>query len=112
MNLIHALSEAEIIGKLLEVERNAACPMLYGSPEFITFIAKATESELSCFYVKDGSIVHGVLPYLRKKITGQMAYVVNSLAWYGSHGGCILAKNCDTSTRKILLEGYLNYISK
>ena len=54
--------------------------------------------------LKHGQIV-GVLPYFRKSHP-EWGTILNSLPWYGSHGGCTAAVEADDDIRQTLLAAY------
>lgn len=105
---IHHLNpedEKEYRRFLLKNPRN----LIYASPEFRDFLSAAVPGE--SYYLiawRDGRIV-GALPYFRAE-HDTFGAVINSLPWYGSHGGCTMEVQSDNSTRKVLLEKYRSVI--
>lgn len=69
---------------------------VYAMPWFHHFVAAAVAAECRYLVVCTGDDVRGVLPYCRRRGPAGRE-VVNSLPWYGSHGGCIGAEDPATS---------------
>lgn len=79
--------------------------MVYASPEFAAFLAEIVPGRAVCLGAFDGDELRGLLPYFVARDPA-LGSVVNSLPWYGSHGGCTLADPGDESARSALLEAY------
>ena len=104
----------EILNVLSALEKISSCPMLYRSAQFVSFLEAVTGGSLECLILKQQNMIYAALPYMRKEVKSVNSFVLNSLPWYGSHGGCVLAKDIDKKSqiqsRKILLKGYFNQV--
>lgn len=77
--------------------------LVYYSRSFHRFLEAITEAECTVLIARrQGSIV-GALPYFRKH--ADQGTVINSQPWYGSHGGCVVADDCNAA-RVPLVEAY------
>jgi len=79
--------------------------MVYATPEYRAFLQTVVPGQ-ACYLaaLQDGRLA-GVLPLFRID-DRQHGSVLNSLPWYGSHGGCVLAPGADDGVRFALLERY------
>jgi hypothetical protein len=79
--------------------------LVYATIEYRNFlIAVAGGQPHYQLALKHGQIV-GVLPYFRKSHP-EWGAILNSLPWYGSHGGCTAAVETADDTRQTLLAAY------
>jgi hypothetical protein len=66
--------------------------LVYASPPFLAFLERVTQGTARVLLAeRDGDII-GALPYLQQTAPG-IGPIVNSLPWYGSHGGCYLERS-------------------
>lgn len=79
--------------------------LVYLSPIFARFLARVTNAEVRYLVARRAGAVVGALPYAVSE-DGASGCVVNSLPWYGSHGGCWLQDPTDTAVRGALLDAY------
>jgi hypothetical protein len=80
--------------------------MVYAAPFFGSFLKAALElGEVGCFLCRDGDECLGILPYHAVE-NERFGRVVNSLSWYGSHGGCMLKDPARGDVRDALLSAY------
>jgi len=81
---------------------------LYASLEFRAFLESIVPGSPEYVIAEDGGDITGALPmFIHRASEGT---VVNSLPWYGSHGGCVLASSGDDRTRRALLNEYLRRV--
>jgi len=65
--------------------------LIYASPEFRDFLVRAVGGEPTHLLALDEQDqIVGALGYFRYKAQG-IGTVINSLPWYGSHGGCVVS---------------------
>lgn len=84
--------------------------LVYASPEFGRFLAAVAPGDGLCLAAFDGGVLRGVLPVFRARHS-ELGEVLNSLPWFGSHGGCTLADPADDATRRALLAAYAELAS-
>lgn len=77
--------------------------MIYPTLEFRQFLSRAIGGEPRYAVALRGSTVVGVLPAFVAH-DERWGAVVNSLPWYGSHGGCLVAPGDGREVRAALLE--------
>ena len=76
--------------------------MIYGSRRFTGFLEEAADCRVTHLLAEqDGELV-GSLPFA-VRTNARHGTVVNSLPWFGSHGGCGLRDPDDGATREALL---------
>jgi hypothetical protein len=79
--------------------------MIYGAPEFAAFLQAAAGGTPTYLAAWRGERLVGLLPFFeRRAATGDA--VINSLPWYGSHGGCLLAPEAGDEERRALLRRF------
>lgn len=79
--------------------------LIYPAPVFAEFVEQVTGAEIVHLVAERDGRTAGVLPFaVSASVDGACA--VNSLPWYGSHGGCWLDDPQDGATRDALLEAY------
>lgn len=85
--------------------------LIYYSLEYRNFLVKAVGGKpVYLLAFREGAIA-GILP-LFKTSHPQFGTVVNSLPWYGSHGGCLVGPDGGDDVRKALLSAYLDIVSE
>lgn len=82
--------------------------MIYGDRCFHDFLGEAVGGGHVALVVRDGSRTRAALCLFEKAVRG-IGTVVNSLPWYGSHGGCFGA-GLDESAREALLGAFRDYV--
>lgn len=94
--------ETEYRDFLLRDSRN----LIYASLEFRDFLVRAVGGVPTYLLaLEDSGQIAGVLPYFELEAPG-IGTVINSLPWYGSHGGCLVAGPAFAEARRLLLERY------
>lgn len=76
--------------------------LVYAAPEFRDFLAQAVGGEPCYSLARRGDRIVGALPLFSKE-EPRLGRVLNSLPWYGSHGGCALGRDGDGDVRTALL---------
>lgn len=79
--------------------------MVYFAPCFRRFLEQVTGGFGHTLVARRGGRIVGALPYVGKRVDG-IGAVYNSQPWYGSHGGCILARETERVARAALLAEY------
>jgi hypothetical protein len=79
--------------------------LIYASLEYRDFLVGAVPGEPIYLIARHAGETVGGLPCFRAR-AGGLGSVINSLPWYGSHGGCILAPDAPYGTREALLSAY------
>jgi len=102
-----AESEPEYLRFLQEDARN----LIYATPEFRDFLIEAASGSAHYILARDREGIAGCLPLMRTEIP-QLGTIINSLPWYGTHGGCILAPRAGEPVRSALLHRYLDIIAE
>jgi hypothetical protein len=89
-----------------------ACPeaMIYAALEYCDVLARIVPGEAVCLAARDRGRIVGTLPYFRAEQPGFGA-VINSLPWFGSHGGCLLAPDAGPEARAALVRAYADAAS-
>ncbi len=78
---------------------------VYGSLEYRDFLSAVVPGEPHYLLAWDMGKVVGILPYFRQTCPG-VGTVINSLPWYGSHGGCLISPTAGDSVRHALVSAY------
>lgn len=78
---------------------------VYGSLEYRNFLSAVVPGQSHYLLAWDSGEIVGAFPYFRQACPG-FGVVVNSLPWYGSHGGCLLSPKAGNEVRKALLGAY------
>ncbi|MGE0385664.1 MAG: GNAT family N-acetyltransferase [Gammaproteobacteria bacterium] len=81
---------------------------LYAAPAFHRFIGAAAGGEQHYLLARRGGALAGALAYFVGRCDA--GTLVNSLPWYGSHGGCILP--ADDEVRRVLLQAYAGQLQR
>ncbi|MCP5200982.1 MAG: GNAT family N-acetyltransferase [Gammaproteobacteria bacterium] len=84
--------------------------MIYGARCFHDFLAEAVGGEQLALVVREGGQAQAALCLFEKTVPG-VGTVINSLPWYGSHGGCFGA-GLDDSARRVLLAALREYVNE
>lgn len=79
--------------------------MVYPSRVFAEFVTQATGADITHLVAERDGTIAGILPFA-VSTSDDGACVVNSLPWYGSHGGCWLDDMQDGVAREALLDAY------
>lgn len=80
--------------------------LLYASAEYRDFLARAVGGTATYLLaLDDQDQIIGALPYFCLESPGY-GTVINSLPWYGSHGGCIVSGSRAGEARRALLKQY------
>ncbi len=80
--------------------------LLYASVEYRDFLARAVGGSATYLLaLNEQEQIIGTLPYFCLESPGY-GKVINSLPWYGSHGGCIVAGPRASEARRALLKQY------
>jgi hypothetical protein len=79
--------------------------LIYASLEFRDFLQTVAGGEPAYWIAVRQGRICGALPLFSVNLPGH-GRIINSLTWYGSYGGCILADDGDEEVRRALLEKY------
>ena len=80
--------------------------LIYASLEFRDFLAEAVGGEPTILLALDvDDLIVGALGYFRLEVP-DVGTVINSLPWYGSHGGCVVWGRHAEHARQALLARY------
>jgi CelD/BcsL family acetyltransferase involved in cellulose biosynthesis len=79
--------------------------LVYATLEYRDFLARAVGGEPTTLVARRGGDLAGALPFFERS-SPELGSVVNSLPWYGSHGGCTLAPGEGDGVRRALLEAF------
>jgi hypothetical protein len=79
--------------------------VIYATTEFREFLRFAVGGKGHCIIAREDGMMVGALPYFSIE-NGKFGTVVNSLPWFGSHGGCILKDPGYDDVREALLGRY------
>lgn len=71
--------------------------LLYAAPEFLAFLRAATGSHVEVLTARSGGEIVGALPYAVCDHPG-LGRIVNSLPWWGSHGGVALDRTAHAAS--------------
>jgi hypothetical protein len=78
--------------------------MIYSSPIFADFLSRALRTEVRTLIARVDGRPTGLLHYGAS--SGRYGRVLNSLPWYGSHGGCTLLPDSPPDVRVALLRRF------
>jgi hypothetical protein len=85
--------------------------MIYATLEFRGFLQRILTGNPRYFVALKSSRVIGALPCF--SVThADWGEVINSLPWYGSHGGCLVPANADPMVRQALLAHYRKVVGQ
>lgn len=91
--------------------REQSAAMVYHAPFFWEFLGQAVGGERVCLVARRQDRIVGVLPYFSLH-RPELGTVINSLPWYGSHGGCLLLDPDDDEARRALLAQYASAVAE
>lgn len=83
---------------------------IYSSPAYWRFVADVSEGELHWLCARDRGQTVGVFPWVGRN--SPEGYLINSLPWFGSHGGCTLVAEGDAEVRTELLRAFAEEVSR
>jgi len=83
--------------------------LVYASPEYRDFLCAAAGGEPRYLAARDARGLAGCLPCFTAHVEG-IGTIINSLPWYGRHGGCVLAPRVAFEARTALLERYAELV--
>jgi len=107
VTILKPADQREYQGFLSENSRH----LIYISLEFRDFLSSAIQGIPFYLIARKNNKIAGVLPYF--KIDHQeFGTVINSLPWYGSHGGCYLKDDSDSAVRKALLNEFKSIVNR
>jgi len=101
INALTSIEEGLYESWLLSIENS----MVYYAPAFHRFLQSTVGGEKQILVARRGPVITGALPLFIKKDCRYGA-IANSLPWYGSHGGCVLADLNDDESRRVLLHAF------
>lgn len=84
--------------------------MIYSTLEFRNFLQQILIGKPQYFLALDSSGIAGVFPSFAAS-DAKFGLVVNSLPWYGSHGGCVMRSDAASGVRQALLSRYREMIA-
>ncbi|MDD5218455.1 MAG: GNAT family N-acetyltransferase [Candidatus Omnitrophica bacterium] len=85
--------------------------LIYASAEYRDFLSAIVPGKAQCLLALDAGRILGALPYF-EHINPNGRILINSLPWYGSHGGCVVGPAQTSGVRKALLLKYLEITSR
>jgi hypothetical protein len=99
-------AEADHRGFVLRDARS----LIYCSSTFRNFLQSAVGGEAKCLLAMDGNgHIVGALPFFRHD--SPVGSVINSLPWYGSHGGCTVSGPDAAEARRELLKRFRMHVN-
>ena len=78
--------------------------LIYCTPKYISLVEKISGAPHKVLAKIEGNQIKGLMSFIEKE--GPFGKVINSLPYYGSHGGVITD---DLQTEKEILEAFVNY---
>lgn len=84
--------------------------LIYASSEYANYLTRAVGGECTCLLALENDAIVGSLSYFRK-MHPEFGVIINSLPWYGSHGGCVLADDSRDDVRRALLDAYMQEVN-
>lgn len=85
--------------------------LVYATVPYRDFLCAVAGGEPCYWLALNHGEITGVLPYFRTKHPA-LGQVVNSLPWYGSHGGCTRRDGLEQPVHRLLLERYRESVSE
>jgi len=79
--------------------------LIYARPMFHRFLAEAVGGTARYLLASRAGQLCGALCYF-ERVADKFGAVLNSLPWYGTHGGCVGVAQGDEATRRALLAAY------
>lgn len=103
----HELGESDdAIVRFLDLIDNS---MIYYSPRYLAAVAGNIDASRAGYLVADeGGKISGILPIVEKTVPS-VGTVINSLPYYGSHGGVLTAGDGQEKTAASLWERFVDY---
>jgi len=89
---------------LEEIARADERTMIYSSPVFADFLSRALRTEVRTLLARVDGKAAGTLHYAVS--SGPHGRVLNSLPWYGTHGGCTVLPGAPMEVRSSLLHRF------
>lgn len=83
--------------------------LVYATSDYAEYLTSSVGGECTCLLALENGAIVGSLSYFRKTHP-EFGVTINSLPWYGSHGGCVLADDSRDDVRKALLEAYMQEV--
>ena len=81
--------------------------LIYGTPEFLAFLQRATGADVRIILAHRDAILVGALPFAISTASG-FGLMINSLPWWGSHGSVLLDRSSpDADLIRTALAGVL-----
>lgn len=90
--------------ELERVAKSDARTMIYSSRSFWRFLETALGIEVEVLVVEENARPVGFLPFCTS--AGPGGTVINSLPWYGTHGGCTMDPSASAQARNQLLQAF------
>lgn len=84
--------------------------LIYSSPDYAEYLTSSVGGECACLLALENGAIVGSISYFRKTHP-ELGTIINSLPWYGSHGGCVLADDTRDDVRKALLAAYMQDVA-
>ena len=78
--------------------------LIYSSSSFTDFLSVALRNPILTLIARDGGKPSGFLHYA--ELQGPFGRVINSLPWYGTHGGCTCLPGASVHVRSALLDEF------
>ena len=85
--------------------------LIYTTIEYRDFLASILGDESDYLIALKENDIVGVLPYFSSR-DEKVGRIINSLPWFGSYGGCVVAQGADDSARQKLLAYYRKEIDQ
>jgi len=79
--------------------------LIYATLEYREFLKRVVPGRPRYLIAVERRRVAGTLPSFEHDVPG-LGTIVNSLPWYGSHGGCVIESDASSSVRTALLAAY------
>jgi hypothetical protein len=83
---------------------------IYHLPIFLKCVQSITGGKLTYLVASIDDKFVGALPWLKSE-QDSLGGIINSMPWYGSHGGCIARGSNSNEVRKALLQHYQNAVA-
>lgn len=111
--MISRISTLPEVRAKLEPHQSIANTWIYSHPAFLDFLADVSHSEIRIVVAEEGDRIVGMIPFAVRTQPGVGA-MINSLPWYGSHGGCLVDAGLadGDSVRRSLLCTYKEFIDR
>lgn len=83
----------------------AEFPLVYHTREFASFLMDALTATVKWFSAYDDDKLVGILPWMEMR-DDKFGVVINSLPWFGSHGGCLVSATAPDQTKSVLIHAF------